>query len=259
MFRRLVHPRIVCLGLSLTLASLVAAGLSPSRVAEGQQRPQSTSTSRVAERIVELTNELRRRHGLQPVTANRELTVAAEQFALYMARHDRYSHTADGRQPTERARQHGYDPCLILENISLQQVPAEFSAEQLAKGFIQGWIDSPAHRRNMLDPDALDLGVGVAWSRETGRQYAVQKFGRHQDRQTEFSITNRTDGTVRYTVSGETYSLPPGVAMFHRQCRPAEFTIERPRKLKGATYAPRTGESNSVGKDQAGRLSVRVN
>ena len=37
-----------------------------------------------------------------------------------------------------------------------------FTPKELADGFLEGWKQSPGHRKNMLDPDVTQIGVGVA-------------------------------------------------------------------------------------------------
>jgi uncharacterized protein YkwD len=112
--------------------------------------------SRVGEGIIERTNAFRAEQGRGKVRSDPELSAAARYFADYMARTGRYSHTADGNQPSARAEKHGYDYCLVSENIAYQYKSAGFEAEQLAEAFTQGWVDSPGHRKNMLDPDVTD-------------------------------------------------------------------------------------------------------
>jgi uncharacterized protein YkwD len=246
----LTYPKLF----RLTLV-ILAAGLPVHGVIEGQER-RGPNLPEVQEQIVELTNELRRREGLEPLRVDSELNDAAEYFADYMARHDELSHTADGNRPAERAELHGYEYCLILENVGMQHRPAGVRSRELARAFVESWEDSPEHRRSMVDPDVLDLGVGIAQSQETGRYYAVQKFGRHQDERVEFSIMNRTDATVQYTLGDRSFSLPPRITRTHRQCRPPEVTIDAPAELEGETFEPADGESYAVGRDGYGRLTI---
>src|SRR5437660_1586343 len=62
---------------------------------------QKADTQKVAEQIVEQTNAFRKAQGRKPVAVNKELARAAGDFARFMARKDRYGHTADGRRPSE--------------------------------------------------------------------------------------------------------------------------------------------------------------
>ena len=42
---------------------------------------------------------------------------------------------------------------------------------------VQLWMDSPGHRKNLLDPRAKSVGIGMAIGAD-GKLYAVQNFGR---------------------------------------------------------------------------------
>jgi uncharacterized protein YkwD len=213
--------------------------------------------ARVAEQIVRRTNAFRARHGQKPVKANAKLGEAARYFAGYMGRTDRYGHYADGGRPSDRARKHGYDYCIILENIAYQYRSAGFTTDELAGRFVKAWEDSPPHRRNMLDPDVVDTGVGVARSKDTGYFYAVQVFGRPQSQAVKFRVANDSDSEVEYRVGGRSYTLPPRYARTHRACRPPEVKFEWPEgEGEPKAVRPRGGESYLVLKE-GGRFRVK--
>ena len=98
------------------------------------------------------------------MAVNPDLTDAARDFAAYMARTSRYGHTADGSRPADRAASHGYEYCVIAENIAYAFNSDGYTTEELGKTFVEGWKHSPGHRRNMLDPDVAETGVAVARS-----------------------------------------------------------------------------------------------
>jgi uncharacterized protein YkwD len=139
------------------------------------QRPDLDAVEQL---IVEATNEFRRGEGLRTVTTSPVLARTVRDFADFIARTDRYGHEADGKQPSDRARAHGYDYCLVSENIAYQYNSAGFRTAALARDFVEGWKQSPQHRKNMLEPDAVDTAVAVARSDRSGKYYAVQMFGR---------------------------------------------------------------------------------
>ena len=64
------------------------------------QRADLAGTERL---VLEATNEFRREEGVGAVRPNAALAKAAQDFADYMARTDRYGHEADGRSPADRA------------------------------------------------------------------------------------------------------------------------------------------------------------
>ena len=128
--------------------------------------------------MVDRTNDFRRQQGLEPVRRDEVLGRSARYFANFMAKTDKYDHTADGNEPAARAKVRGYDYCLVSENISYQYSSADFATAELARRYVEGWKDSPGHRKNMLEPAALHTAIAVAKSPESGRYYAVQLFGR---------------------------------------------------------------------------------
>ena len=138
----------------------------------------SPDPDQVARLVVGLTNELRGQEGREHVEINARLTEAARYFAGYMAKTGKFSHEADGSTPDARAKQYGYDRCIVSENIAYQYSSRGYATRELAQGFIDGWKKSPGHRRNMLDPDVTQTGVAVARGAKAGHYYAVQMFGR---------------------------------------------------------------------------------
>jgi uncharacterized protein YkwD len=45
-----------------------------------------------------------------------------------------------------------------------------------ARSVVRSWMESRAHRANILDPDLTHLGVGVAYDKTKGAWYATQDF-----------------------------------------------------------------------------------
>ncbi|HKX40196.1 MAG TPA: CAP domain-containing protein [Burkholderiaceae bacterium] len=181
----------------------------------------------VEHEIVEAGNAFRGGRGVAPLALNEQLAAAAHEFAAFMARTDRYGHEADGRQPTQRAQAHAYAWCLVDENIAMQYGSAGFADGELARRFAQGWIESPGHRRNLLDAAATETGVAVARSAGSGRYYAVQMFGRPAAARQRFEISNRSARDVRYRLGDTGYALAPGSTRRHEQCiaQPLEVSL----------------------------------
>lgn len=211
---------------------------------------------RVEKLIVERTNEFRKKHDRNRVQPNAELDDAAEYFAGFMARTDKYGHQADGHTPAERADEHGYDYCLVSENIAMQSSSLGFETKELARRFMEGWKESPGHRENMLDPDVTDIGVAVARSEETGRYYAVQMFGRPHSEQIEFRIANESQADVRYRVGDQQFDLPPRYTRTHQRCRPAELVFKH-EGAEDETFQPKNGDSFVITAGEDGGYQVR--
>lgn len=256
-----------CKGLPFSL--LVIALASPTAVGQSVRESTSQSVARdrgaaaavkpdlgeVRELIFSLANDFRAENGRGRLRENEYLTQAADYFAHYLAQTDQFSHTADGKEPWDRAAEHGYQYCIILENIAWEFNSEGFTARGLAAGFMDGWKQSPGHRRNLLDKDVSDTGVGVAHSSETGRFYAVQMFGRPKSDAVVFKVSNRSEAAVTMKLDGKAQTVRPGYTMTYTRCRPPEvvFPAEssggKPRVLhpaKGTTYTITADDSGGI-------------
>jgi uncharacterized protein YkwD len=156
---------------ALLIAALLVGALS----ARAQTEP--GFNERVEARVLSLVNELRMERGLKPLERERRLDAAAEQFGGYMASTGRLEHDADGRTPASRVRQKGYAYCVVSENIAYEYSSRGFSAERLARSFVDGWRESPTHRDNIFDPEVTQTGLGIARN-DKGEYYAAQLFAR---------------------------------------------------------------------------------
>lgn len=219
--------------------------------------------ARVKRLILQATNKFRASQGRGELKENEALDRAAQGFAEYMARTDRFGHTVDGKQPWERVTAAGYQYSIVLENIAWEYNSAGFSAEQLARAFVRGWENSPPHRKNLLDPDVRDLGVGVARSAKTGRWYAVQDFGRPRSEMVEFRISNRTDAPVNYAVDGKSFTAEPNYTITHQRARPPELRFQWPEGAAVAPAArepfhPGSGSRFEIRKDDSGAFTVEA-
>ncbi|GAB2727349.1 CAP domain-containing protein [Streptomyces bullii] len=122
-----------------------------------------------AVRVVELTNRERARAGLRPLAPDPRLTTAAQAHSADMVARDFYSHTSpDGHRPWDRAAAAGFTRRSIGENIACgQRSPADV---------VEGWMNSPGHRVNILKPDFTHIGIGFAGGGRAGT-YWTQLFG----------------------------------------------------------------------------------
>jgi uncharacterized protein YkwD len=188
----------------------------------------------VAQEVLTGTNGLRKDKGLPAVTTEPRLTKAAQEFAEYMAGADKLSHTADGKQPSDRIRAQGYNYCVVAENIAWEFSPSGFTSKSLGKTLVKEWKESPEHLRNMLDPDVTQVGFGLARSDKTGRYYAVQDFGRPRSAAIKFQVTNQTRAPARYEVEGKSFDLEPGTYRIHLSCRQGSLKLQK----VGETPAP---------------------
>lgn len=100
------------------------------------------------------TNQSREEQGIGSLRLNSRLAAAAQAKAQDMASTNYWSHTApDGRQPWSFAEGAGYQYQALGENLAYGFVGSD--------DVVDGWLNSQAHRANMLDPAYQDVGFGV--------------------------------------------------------------------------------------------------
>ncbi len=210
------------------VAAALAATIAVAQPVAAAGAAPRADAAQVAVEIVERSNAFRATHGKTPTVRHGALDAAARRLADYMADTDRYGHRADGSTPAERTADANYAYCSVAENIAYQFNSAGFTTEGLARGFVDGWIDSPPHRKNLLDDGAIDTGVAVAQAARSGRWYAVQLFARPAALRLRFEIANRSDTALRYTLDGTVHDLPAGVTRWHEQCDPPSLALRLP-------------------------------
>ena len=151
------------------------------------------------ERLVhDFTNEQRLNHGLSELDFDSEISEVARDHSEDMANRGYFAHvTPDGIDPTGRAKNYGYS-CTKLVGIAIYSGLAENifqghlfdsyytingvitsydwnSNEEIAKITVDGWMDSPGHRKNILT-DLFDReGIGV-YITEDDKVYVTQNF-----------------------------------------------------------------------------------
>ena len=92
---------------------------------------------------------------------------AARAHAANMAALDKLDHTLEDKTFADRAKDAGYQYRFIGENIAW--------SPETPKEVLEGWMNSPPHRENILKEEFTEIGVGVA-KNQKGEQYWVQVF-----------------------------------------------------------------------------------
>ena len=214
--------------------------------------------------IIEMTNAFRREHKLGEVRPSPALARAAHAYADYLARSGTFSHTADGREPSARAESAGYQFCQIAENLALNLDSRGFEARALASQAVEGWKNSPGHRKNLLAPHVVEIGVGVARAPDKDPKYiSVQLFGRPKSMVYQFKVANVSAATVSYSFGGETHALKPRFAATHSACVPDEIAFMAPETAKPqqplkVRYTARDGQVYTLKPAGAGGLTLEV-
>jgi uncharacterized protein YkwD len=170
--------RVIVLGACLVLLLSLAQGLGAKRIPSlqsvgGSYLPDLERT------IFQYTNEVRRRHGVAPLTWENSLRdVARAHSADMLARHYFAHKSPEGSTPQQRI----LAGCRLKitgtgENIWMG-TNQRGDSRQLARIIVDNWMASPGHRSNLLQPEFTDIGVGAATN---GREVQVtQAFIRHR-------------------------------------------------------------------------------
>ena len=138
----------------------VYCGVSPPLVWQGGVGMHQGSVDPVvAEReIVALVNRDRARAGLPPVTLDARLAAIARAHCQDMVDHAFIGHLSPRTGTAmDRVRRAGLRPDLVFENVGRAYNPDEAES---------GFLGSPGHRANLLDPRARRIGVGVVFGPE---------------------------------------------------------------------------------------------
>ncbi len=222
---------------TLALGAAARAEVTPLRpiVPDGSQVDEPA----VEAQIVGRANAFRATNGLAALRQQAQLTDEARRFAGFLAGASMFSHTADGHTPSERAEAAGYAWCEVAENIAYEKDPAAVTADMLAARFVDGWERSPEHRKNLLNADVEETGVGVATSTlRRSTHFAVQVFGRPLSRQFGFEIVNRSGTEVRYAYDSERQKIAPHLVITYTACSPRELSFDSPPVAGQATFRP---------------------
>lgn len=107
-----------------------------------------------SQQMLDLTNEARVASGATSLVFSPQLANAAQLKAQDMFDHQYWSHTApNGDTPWKWIKQAGYNYTIAGENLAKNFVSS--------RGIVTAWMDSPEHRKNLLDERFRDVGFAV--------------------------------------------------------------------------------------------------
>ncbi|GIH49483.1 Uncharacterized conserved protein YkwD, contains CAP (CSP/antigen 5/PR1) domain [Microbispora rosea] len=151
-----------------------APATTPPASAPASAAPSASPTSgsavgtAIENEVVRLTNVERAKAGCGPLKHDPRLRTAAYAHSADMSAKDYFDHTSkDGRSFADRITAAGYTWRAAAENIA--------KGYGTAQAVVQGWMNSPGHRQNILNCNYTDIGVGYV---AAGGPYWTQDFGR---------------------------------------------------------------------------------
>lgn len=153
----------------------------------GKLSPPKLDISRLEMRIHKLTNVERRKKGLSALDYDNRLSAIARKHSQDMAKRNFFSHeNPDGKDPTDRGKaakypirkdQGAFYSVGLGENLfmtstyeSMKYINGKLascdwlSLDEIAKSTVDGWMNSPGHRKNILNSRFDREGIGVVLS-----------------------------------------------------------------------------------------------
>ncbi len=157
-----------------TLAALTTAAtpqMTPTASATATPAPEATPAPIIAQvsapaagsnvelisDLLKAVNAYRAQNGRGPLMFNSSLTLAAVNYAKLLGDRNYFSHDGiDGSTPEFRIRAAGYRGSFRGETLA--------AGQNSAQAVLIIWQNSPAHSRVLLDPTAVEVGIGYYYS-----------------------------------------------------------------------------------------------
>jgi len=139
---------------------LAVTGLIAGHVSAADTAPAATERLQALDQqILNRLNTTRVAHGLRPLSLSHDLQRAAAVHSRSMLDGGFFEHNSpDGSPFVARLKRFyhvaGYSGWSVGENLLFS------SAKIDAPAAIEAWLDSPAHRKNMLNTDWREVGIG---------------------------------------------------------------------------------------------------
>lgn len=164
-------------GLPLLSLALLLIGCQSQVVTPVKAEPRPTAVrpalepvvSGVAGQVILQINSERQKVGCPPLRANSRLMLAAHRQSSNMARLHVLSHESSGKLLAVRLDEVGYDYANAAENLAAGQMSVAT--------VVRGWMNSPAHRANIVDCSLRETGVAIAEASDSYKFYWTQIFG----------------------------------------------------------------------------------
>jgi len=161
-------------------------------LAAGAGAQPKVTAAELERRIHQQVNRVRQNYGLPQLDRDEQLGTIARQHSADMAHYRFFSHmNLQGEGPVERAKKLGwnkkkqrdvntwavgpgenifmnnlYDKVVTIKENGIA-VKKEFlwnTPEEIVQSTVQGWMDSPPHRKNILSLNYAQQGIGVVIS-----------------------------------------------------------------------------------------------
>lgn len=187
--------------------------------------------------LFNLVNIEREELGLAPVRFSPPLSFLARKHSQDMALREDISHlSTSGETYSERLVEGGFYFIKNGENVAYSQT---FIPEFIHKGF----MDSPGHRANVLDPDFDELGIGVVFKKDKG-YYVTQDFVRALAPKERIEAEAEIEENINKI--RRVYSLPPISFLAEANRYAQKCSINKAKGKPLPSYPSHFGETHTV-------------
>ena len=133
-----------------------------------QATSQNSQLNAFEQEVVNLTNQERAKNGLAPLKANVELSIVARTKSQDMINKNYFDHQSPTYgSPFDMMKNFGISYRTAGENIA--------KGQRTAQQVVNGWMNSEGHRKNILNANYTEIGVGYATS-ANGTPHWTQMF-----------------------------------------------------------------------------------
>lgn len=130
--------------------------------------PRNHNINSIEREVIDLINKERQKKGLQTLSIDNNLNYLARLKALDIGKHGYRSHTSPKYgTPFEMMKNHGVNFKSAAENISGYYLSPSHAVE--------GWMNSPSHKDNILDERWTHIGAGYSKEGEVWTTLFIQK------------------------------------------------------------------------------------
>ena len=145
--------------------------------------------------IIRLSNQARDQLNHKPLATNTKLMNAAQLKAEDMAKQQYFAHTApDGTVAWDYFKKVDYSYEVAGENLAI--------TNETADAVINGWLNSPTHRENLLSNQYTDFGIGMStfgdYQGHNNTVVIVALYGRQASVQEPTAFTNPAGSTTAF-------------------------------------------------------------
>jgi hypothetical protein len=163
--------------------------------------------------VIALSNSAREQFDASKIVTNSSLMNAAQRKAEDMAKLHYFAHVApDGTTAWDYFKQVSYTYDTAGENLAI--------TNEDASAVVNGWLNSPAHRENLLNNTYHDMGVGMAkygdYQGHKDTYVVVAFYGTHAATQNVTAATSPAG--ISSTLKPKFINLPPEVITIVASC-----------------------------------------